>query len=44
MGGLTAACFQPMYGDYSYQGGGSNLREKLASVDVLPLQGAPGSI
>jgi LPS-assembly lipoprotein len=34
LGGLTAGCFQPLYGDASL-GGKSDIRGKLASVDVL---------
>ena len=41
--GLTAACFQPMYGTYSLAGGDGSLREKFASVDVLQIDAANGS-
>ena len=36
LGGLTAGCFQPLYGDKTV-GGGPGLQTKLASVDVPPL-------
>ncbi len=37
LAGLTAGCFQPLYGDATVNGG-SGLRGKLASVDVPPLR------
>ena len=39
LAGLTAGCFQPLYGDGSL-GGSSDLRGKLASVDVPPIDRA----
>lgn len=36
LGGLTAGCFQPLYGDGSI-GNNADVRGKLASVDVAPL-------
>jgi LPS-assembly lipoprotein len=36
LGGLTAGCFQPLYGDHSL-GASGDVRGKLASVDVPPL-------
>lgn len=41
--GLTAACFQPMYGQHSFEGSGPGLREKFQSVDVLPIDAPGGS-
>ncbi|HEY0566713.1 MAG TPA: LPS assembly lipoprotein LptE [Xanthobacteraceae bacterium] len=41
--GLTAACFQPLYGERSFEGSGPGLREKFASVDVLPIDAPGGS-
>lgn len=41
--GLTAACFQPLYGEHSFAGSGPGLREKFASVDVLQIGAANGS-
>jgi LPS-assembly lipoprotein len=41
--GLTAACFQPMYGENSFAGGGPGLREKFSSVDVLQIDAPGGS-
>ena len=43
MAGLTAACFQPMYGEHAFTGGGPGLREKFASVEVLQIDAANGS-
>src|SRR5262245_14891813 len=43
--GLLAGCFEPLYGDRSI-GGGPGIRDKLSSVDVLPIevpQGRPES-
>ena len=34
LAGLTAGCFQPLYGDRAVVGGGPTLQNKLASVDV----------
>lgn len=36
LAGLTAGCFQPLYGDGS-PGAAGNVRDKLASVDVMPV-------
>jgi LPS-assembly lipoprotein len=36
LAGLTAGCFQPLYGDKT-AGGGASLDNKLAAVDVLPI-------
>jgi LPS-assembly lipoprotein len=40
--GLTAACFQPLYGDRSLVGG-AGLRERLSGVDVLLIDAASGT-
>jgi LPS-assembly lipoprotein len=37
LGGLTAGCFQPLYGDHSIGGSNSNIHGKLAAVDVPPI-------
>lgn len=37
LGALTAGCFQPMYATRTADGSSSALREKLASVEVPPL-------
>lgn len=42
LGGLTAGCFQPMYGSRSI-GDNSGIRGKLASVDVPPINVANGT-
>lgn len=39
---LTAACFQPMYGERSFNGS-PGLRTALASVDVAQIDGPPGT-
>jgi LPS-assembly lipoprotein len=43
MAGLTAGCFQPLYGEHDPVTGGSVLREKLASVDVAQIAAPQGS-
>jgi LPS-assembly lipoprotein len=35
--GLVAGCFEPLYGERSFAGTGSSIREKLSGVDVLPI-------
>jgi LPS-assembly lipoprotein len=42
LAGLTAACFQPLYGTQTI-GGGPALRDRLASVDVLLIDAASGT-
>ena len=37
MAGLTAGCFQPLYGERTETTGGSVLREQLSAVDVLQI-------
>ena len=36
--GLTAGCFQPLYGEQSLTTGGSILRDQLSAVDVLQIE------
>jgi LPS-assembly lipoprotein len=43
LGGLTAGCFQPLYGDHSIGGGNDNIHGKLASVDVPPIDAPNGT-
>jgi LPS-assembly lipoprotein len=40
--GMTAACFQPLYGEHT-EAGGSVLRGRLASVDVAQIPAPQGS-
>lgn len=40
--GLTAGCFQPLYGDQSVTGG-PGIKEKLSSVDVQQIEAANGT-
>ncbi len=42
VGGLTAGCFQPLYGDGSI-GDNADVRGKLASVDVSPVSASGSS-
>lgn len=42
LAGLTAACFQPLYGQRTL-GGGPGLRDRLGGVDVLLIDAASGS-
>jgi LPS-assembly lipoprotein len=42
LAGLTAGCFQPLYGDKTV-GGGPALESKLASVDVPPINAPNGT-
>ena len=37
LSGLTAGCFQPLYGDRSIGGGGTGLGHQLSAVDVAPI-------
>src|SRR5882672_9333261 len=41
LAGLTAGCFQPLYGDHSV--GGPALTGKLAAVEVAPIDAPNGS-
>jgi LPS-assembly lipoprotein len=42
LAGLTAGCFQPLYGDGSI-GGNSNIRDKLASIGVSQISAPSGT-
>jgi LPS-assembly lipoprotein len=42
LAGLTAACFQPLYGTQTL-GGGPALRDRLAGVDVMLIDAASGT-
>jgi LPS-assembly lipoprotein len=42
LAGLTAGCFQPLYGDLATVGG-AGLDSKLASVDVAPIDSPSGT-
>jgi len=41
LGGLTAGCYQPLYGDHAV--GGGALEGKLAAVDVAPINAPNGT-
>jgi LPS-assembly lipoprotein len=43
LAGVTAGCFQPLYGDSAIVGGGGGLNDKLASVEVAPVAAPNGS-
>jgi LPS-assembly lipoprotein len=44
LAGLSAGCFQPLYGDYSVAGpGGASVLESMKSVDVAPLNTPRGT-
>jgi len=45
LAGLTAGCFQPMYGSAGSSPGApsANVAEKMAAVDVLPIDAANGT-
>jgi LPS-assembly lipoprotein len=40
--GLCAGCFQPLYGDYSLTGG-PGIRDRLSSVEVMPVDAPAGT-
>jgi len=42
LAGLTAGCFQPMYGDHKFSGGPS-IVGKMSAVDVLPIDAPNGT-
>lgn len=42
LAGALAGCFQPLYGDHTLVGG-ANLRSALAAVDVMQIEGQPGT-
>ncbi|MFA6264293.1 MAG: LPS assembly lipoprotein LptE [Pseudolabrys sp.] len=41
--GLTAGCFQPMYGDRSVAPGAASANDKMSTVEVLPIAGGAGT-
>jgi LPS-assembly lipoprotein len=43
LAGLTAGCFQPLYGEHTAALGGGRLTEKLASVEVAPVDAPNGT-
>jgi len=43
LAGLTAGCFQPLYGDSASVGGGARLNDKLAGVEIAPVDAPNGS-
>jgi LPS-assembly lipoprotein len=43
LAGLTAGCFQPLYGDKSVVGGSSGVGDKLSSVEVIPVKTPNGT-
>ncbi|MCX7295543.1 MAG: LPS assembly lipoprotein LptE [Hyphomicrobiales bacterium] len=43
LAGLTAGCFQPLYGDRSVAVGGSSLSDKLSAVEVPPVKAENGT-
>src|SRR5258706_1739881 len=40
--GLVAGCFEPLYGERSFTGAGTGVRDKLSGVDVLPIEAPNG--
>jgi LPS-assembly lipoprotein len=44
LAGLTAGCFQPLYGERPTPAGGVNVASQLSAVDVAPIDApaAPG--
>ena len=43
LAGLTAGCFQPLYGDRTVGSGGSSLSDKLSAVEVPPVKAENGT-
>ena len=43
LAGLTAGCFQPLYGDRAMVGGNAGVGDKLSSVDVRPVDTPNGT-
>jgi len=43
LAGLTAACFQPLYGEHPTPVGTAGLAGQLSAVDVAPIDGPAGS-
>jgi LPS-assembly lipoprotein len=40
--GLVAGCFEPLYGERSFTGASSSVRDKLSGVDILPIDAPNG--
>jgi LPS-assembly lipoprotein len=43
LAGLTAGCFQPLYGERTLGGGDSPISDKMSAVEVLPIKETAGS-
>jgi len=43
LAGLTAGCFQPLYGDRSVGGAGNSVTDRLSSVEVKPIVAPNGT-
>jgi LPS-assembly lipoprotein len=43
LAGLTAGCFEPLYGDRAPVGNGSGIAQRLKSVDVAPVDSPNGT-
>ena len=43
LAGLTAGCFQPLYGERTTEAGGSPISAKMSSVEVAPVKESAGS-
>lgn len=43
LAGLTAGCFQPLYGDHASVGSPAGISDKLSSVEVLPIEAPNGT-
>jgi LPS-assembly lipoprotein len=43
LAGLTAGCFQPLYGNSTVVGGNNGIRDKMSTVDVRPIEAPNGS-
>jgi LPS-assembly lipoprotein len=43
LAGLTAGCFQPLYGEHTTALGGGQLTEKLAGVEIAPVNAPNGT-
>lgn len=43
LAGLTAGCFQPLYGERTITAGGSSISDKMSSVEVMPVKESAGS-
>jgi len=42
LAGLTAGCFQPLYGERTFTGGSVSMGEALAAVEVEQIEAPPG--